>query len=203
MRIGTFGVASIALSGILAPACGGGAGVPAGQEGGPCYGNGSCDAGLTCASMLCVRLGGGGAGGRAGTTGSGGNSGASGGDPCPTGSFVNCATDCGGMEVACGVTWSAMDRPCGFGTCPGRVTTIAVVLSDGHYRISVSPPWVVVAPPVPGEPACPAGAPCIIHDAYSTTTLDLHVIGIVTTDPTAPPRNVVIEPVPSTVTTCN
>jgi hypothetical protein len=27
-----------------------------GKEGGPCYGNGTCDKGLTCASNLCVNL---------------------------------------------------------------------------------------------------------------------------------------------------
>lgn len=30
---------------------------PPGSEGGPCYGNGTCDAGLTCASDLCVAVG--------------------------------------------------------------------------------------------------------------------------------------------------
>ena len=29
-----------------------------GSAGGPCYGNGSCDVGLTCASDFCVRLSG-------------------------------------------------------------------------------------------------------------------------------------------------
>ena len=32
------------------------AGRPAGSEGGPCYGNGTCDKGLICASRLCVKL---------------------------------------------------------------------------------------------------------------------------------------------------
>ena len=30
--------------------------IPPGKEGGPCYGNGTCNQGLTCASNLCVRL---------------------------------------------------------------------------------------------------------------------------------------------------
>jgi len=68
--------------------CGGGGGIPAGSERGPCYPNGGCDLGLTCASDLCVRVetdaggrGGGGAGaggGGGGGSGTGGATGAAG-----------------------------------------------------------------------------------------------------------------------------
>src|SRR5262245_48317279 len=74
--------------------CGGGDGIPAGSERGPCYPNHGCDLGLTCASDLCVRVetdaggrgggnagaggGGGGATGTAGATGTGGATGAAG-----------------------------------------------------------------------------------------------------------------------------
>lgn len=73
---------------ILAVACGssgsGGSGNPSsnggstsaspGNEGGPCYPNSTCNAGLTCASNLCVRLGGG-TGGSPGVGGIMGNGG--------------------------------------------------------------------------------------------------------------------------------
>ena len=69
-----------ALWGVLAlSACGGGGGKAVGTEGGPCYGNDSCNSGLVCLSHLCVRPnGGGGAGGTLGTGGRSGSGGASG-----------------------------------------------------------------------------------------------------------------------------
>lgn len=39
---------------LLTQACTGGDSKPAGSEGGACYGNGTCDPGLSCLSMLCV-----------------------------------------------------------------------------------------------------------------------------------------------------
>lgn len=68
-----------------------GAGPAEGTEGGPCYGNKTCNAGLLCASDLCVALpgsgGGSGKGGApsGGTTGTGGSSGASSGGTTGTG----------------------------------------------------------------------------------------------------------------------
>jgi hypothetical protein len=60
---------------VVVAGCGGSSGKAAGTEGGPCYGNQSCNAGLTCASNLCVRLSGsGGAGGGSqGSSGQGGS----------------------------------------------------------------------------------------------------------------------------------
>jgi hypothetical protein len=58
---------------------------PAGTERGPCYGNGTCNDGLTCASELCVRVGGGGPG-----RGSGSGSGSAT-DPPPGPGGADCA----------------------------------------------------------------------------------------------------------------
>ena len=56
----------------------GDASTPEGTEGGACYGNKTCNAGLVCASDLCVSLpGGGGSGGAGGTPGQGGAGGSS------------------------------------------------------------------------------------------------------------------------------
>jgi len=55
---------------LLAIGCGSSAGISAGAEGGHCYPNSTCNAGLTCASTLCVRLDAGAAGsGAAGSAG--------------------------------------------------------------------------------------------------------------------------------------
>ena len=81
-RVAWLGACAVAF----ALGCGGGGGTPAGSERGPCYPNGGCDLGLTCASDLCVRVetdgggrgggnmgaGGGGAGGMGGATGTAG-----------------------------------------------------------------------------------------------------------------------------------
>ena len=71
------------LAAALAIGCGS-SGTPTGAEGGHCFSNNTCNAGLTCASTLCVRLdaaaGGSGAAGSAGTSaGSAGASAGSGG----------------------------------------------------------------------------------------------------------------------------
>ena len=60
---------------------GGGGGKAAGSEGGPCYGNDTCNSGLVCLSKLCVApadSGSGGTGNTGGTGGTGGMSGAGG-----------------------------------------------------------------------------------------------------------------------------
>ena len=56
---------AFALVVVFAVGCegnGGGNSTPAGSEGGACYGNGTCDDGLSCLSGLCVNVGGGGGG---------------------------------------------------------------------------------------------------------------------------------------------
>lgn len=65
----------------LALACSSGAGKATGNDGGcpigsetcACYGNGTCNQGLTCASTVCVNLGTAGSGGAGGNPGSGGS----------------------------------------------------------------------------------------------------------------------------------
>jgi hypothetical protein len=76
MRLTSVVVLAIGACAIFG-ACGGGSSGPkAGDERGACYGNGSCNAGLTCASNVCVRIAGnGGTTGDAGMTGTAGNGG--------------------------------------------------------------------------------------------------------------------------------
>ena len=67
----------LSFGGLVLVGCGGGGGKATGTEGGPCYGNKTCNTGLTCYSDLCVKVTTGtagttGAGGRGGTTGAGG-----------------------------------------------------------------------------------------------------------------------------------
>jgi len=67
----------LSFGGLVLVGCGGGGGKAAGTEGGPCYGNKTCNTGLSCYSDLCVLVTTGaagttGAGGRGGTTGAGG-----------------------------------------------------------------------------------------------------------------------------------
>jgi hypothetical protein len=73
---------AVLVAGLL-PACGGSSSKPTGSESGPCFSNGTCDAGLTCVSQVCVNLGGaggaaGGSTGAAGTHGAAGETGAAG-----------------------------------------------------------------------------------------------------------------------------
>jgi hypothetical protein len=82
-RIATFVLAAALVAGSCSSGGGsggkggsGGGGCPAGSETCACYGNGTCNVGLSCASNLCVNLGGG-----AGATGTGGSSMATGGSP--------------------------------------------------------------------------------------------------------------------------
>lgn len=65
------------LTSLALVSCGGST-TPAGSERGPCYGNKTCDPGLTCASDVCVKIGTGGSGGGAGNGGAGGGTGAAG-----------------------------------------------------------------------------------------------------------------------------
>jgi len=73
---------------------GGGSGCTTGNERCACYANGTCNAGLTCASQICVALGGG-TGGNA-NTGTGGNANTGTGGNANTGTGGNAATGTGG-----------------------------------------------------------------------------------------------------------
>ena len=107
--------------------CGGGGtakgndgGCPAGSETCPCYGNGTCDQGLACASNLCVNLSGSGNGGAsgqagAGSMGSGGSTGR-GGSGGATGSGGQMATGGAGGQTGSGGTGGQVGTGGGTGT---------------------------------------------------------------------------------------
>ncbi len=83
----------------------GGDDCPDGTERCACYGNGTCNAGLVCASNLCVRLGSGGTTG-AGGSATGGTAGAMGGcGPdefrCASGECVDVSRVCDGLTADC------------------------------------------------------------------------------------------------------
>src|ERR1022692_255569 len=117
--------------------CGGTGGKTEGTEGGPCYGNGSCNGSLICLSHLCVQPapadaatggaagGASGSGGSGGATSSGGTAGQGAGGSGTIGpdggllskpGYISCsgacvtsdATHCG----ACGVTCTGRTPPC-------------------------------------------------------------------------------------------
>lgn len=122
-------VTAIALT--TASACGdssedGSSACPAGSESCPCYGNGTCDGALTCASNVCVALG---SGGGSGTGGSSAVGVACESAPCSAGQ-----TCCLGVEDAtawaCG-TASATDAtdPCYM--APGTRIPPSVASCDG------------------------------------------------------------------------
>ena len=92
---------------------GGNTSCPAGSETCACYGNGSCNAGLTCASNLCVNLGTGGTGGTGGAGGTGGTSGAcqEGATQCLVNSVQTCSNGQWGAAVACGARQTCAGTP--------------------------------------------------------------------------------------------
>ena len=51
------GPALLGVWAAIGAACPGDAGLPAGSEGGPCYGNGTCDVGLLCIASVCTSHG--------------------------------------------------------------------------------------------------------------------------------------------------
>ena len=110
---GTAGEPATASGGTGAEDC------PDGTETCPCYGNGTCNPGLVCASGLCVSLGTGGASRSGGAVGSGGETG-SGGDA--TGGAGGATTDgCPGGEPNTGdaCDFQLMGTTCDYGgtTC--------------------------------------------------------------------------------------
>jgi hypothetical protein len=102
---------------LVTTACGSSA-PPAGEERGPCYGNGTCNAGLSCYSSICVRTGGGGTGGGGG----GGTGGGGGGSAAPVvqnADFETPAVAMGSwayLTDLSGVVWSG---PAGAGVANG------------------------------------------------------------------------------------
>ena len=85
--------------------CGGGQ--APGTVRGPCYSNGTCNAGLACLSMVCVSPGTGGTGGSAGSTGGLGGRGAGGGAAGASGTGGSGGHDAGGAGGAAGAAAGA------------------------------------------------------------------------------------------------
>jgi hypothetical protein len=75
---------------------------PTGAEGGPCYGNLTCDDSLTCVSNLCVQQGPVDGGGQGGSTNGQGGDGTNGGNIATGGSGGNIATGGSGGNIATG-----------------------------------------------------------------------------------------------------
>jgi hypothetical protein len=110
-------------------ACGGStASAPTGGLRQACYGNGTCNAGLTCASSICVAFGDGGSGGSSGPAGSsgaasgadsssGGSSGSSSGSS-GSGSGSTGGTDANVQDVATDATGGSPGLRCGGGAQP-------------------------------------------------------------------------------------
>ncbi len=135
-------------------------------------------------------------------------------DPCPTDTFVNCANDCGGRSASCdggscpGITgamfFSAADDDWPLRTpaaedacaCPSGRRFLAIQnVNDLDFftvRVTVSEPWYIV------DSGDDCGATvegqCAVRSGVS------HRIVIATDDPTALPRNVVLDPVPDDAT---
>jgi hypothetical protein len=82
----------------------GGATCAAGSERCPCYGNGTCDSGLTCASAICVRIGNSGTGGSGGTSSQAGVGGAGAGSGGATTTGTGGTTGSGGTTGTAGTT---------------------------------------------------------------------------------------------------
>jgi sugar lactone lactonase YvrE len=99
-------VSAVLAAAALAIGCGSSAGISAGAEGGHCYPNSTCNAGLTCASTLCVRLDAGAAGsGAAGSTGAAAGSNGSAG--ASTGGANGGSAGAAGSTGSAGVSGSA------------------------------------------------------------------------------------------------
>jgi len=112
-------VATIAL-GVACGSSGGGTSVPAGTEGGHCYGDGTCNPGLDCRSNLCVNLG---------TVAAGGTFGAGGALSVDGSLGAAGATSAGGVIGLDG----AADGPIGTG---GATSSGGVVGFDGAAETS-------------------------------------------------------------------
>jgi len=92
-------LAGASLISLFVAACGGGSN-PQGGLRQACYGNGTCNAGLTCISQICVAAGGTGGTNTGGTMGSGGSAGMGAGGT--TGSGGSAGTGVGGGAAGAG-----------------------------------------------------------------------------------------------------
>lgn len=161
---------------------------PAGSEGCACYGNDTCDAGLTCASNLCVELAG--TGGSGNASGTGGMT-ASGGMPATggTGGTQQCLGDaavCSDDPNACcvGLTCVVDERSPWNGTCTALcrsdnecATGCCALLTDGlasacappHYCSALCRPAGSACLDAPSS--CCGGSLCVPDDpSYTSAT---------------------------------
>jgi formylglycine-generating enzyme len=140
------------------------AGKEPGTEGGPCYGNGTCNAGLTCYSNLCVNAGFGGSGGDAGAV-EGGDEAGGFADACDDG----CDGDAGAPDSGEDSAESDAAPVCGAAACStleqclnGTFCVARLVEVTGGYSIDATEvtraqyaAWLATNPPAAGQdPQC-------------------------------------------------
>jgi hypothetical protein len=122
---------------VVAGACGGNAeGPPAGGARQPCYGNGTCNAGLTCASGICVDLGDGGSDGSSGSSASSSASSGSSAGSSGSGSGGSTSSGSGSSSFA---ESGAQDAPVDTASTPDAAESYEeTVLADapaGYWRL--------------------------------------------------------------------
>jgi hypothetical protein len=118
-RLASAGLVSVAFA-VIAAACGGRTSAAAGELRGACYGNGTCNAGLTCLSDVCVVA----PGGDGGSGSSGGGS-SSGSESSSSGSASSSSGSSSGADASC-------PSGCPFGVCKdGTCTSTCSVTCPG------------------------------------------------------------------------
>jgi hypothetical protein len=150
----TFALGQVSCSSSSTPA-----GLGAGSEKGPCYGNGTCNPGLACRSELCVSESdaGNAAGGKAGT---GGSSSVAGGANANGG--ATSATD-GGIHV----TWTLASSTGASSSCtqfPGQMGVTLTATRTGSTT------------PVQQTFTCSDGAGDVLHLSPGTYTVSLALV---------------------------
>jgi hypothetical protein len=127
---GTAGIAGSSTSGGTTSIGGAGTACPVGDEGCTCYGNDTCNSGLTCASHLCVNLAGTGGTATGGVaTGGRATGGVATGGRATGGVATGGAVSTGGGPI---VTTCTPDGPCTGQSCP-----ICTVFTTITYNSSV------------------------------------------------------------------
>ena len=162
MKTGWLGPASALLAGVCAAvACGGAVehttSCLEGTEGCPCFGNDTCDDGLTCASELCVDFGNGGGG----TAGAAGATAGSAGHP-PAGGAAGAEPTPGGMA---GATAGLAGGPPAAGTGDDDGDGNGATSADPN---AASPLNDAACPPTPPLENTPCSPPGLNDCAYGT-----------------------------------
>jgi hypothetical protein len=151
-------------------AAGGGGGsvsCPAGTETCACYGNDTCNAGLSCFSHLCVRVPSDGGAGAGGTSGSGGASGANG-SGGTAGVLDAGATICGEQQT-CNVAGELCVAPCNGNKGTTRNSCVCVDVSSGS---SLEYACGVVSCSVDASTTPSACAPAVAEGVSCTAGVD-------------------------------